>query len=60
MPSSPDPRSPYVVQAELLVHSLLEGADPPVSGEEGLASLRVSLACLESAETGKVLSLGVR
>lgn len=59
IPSSPDPRSPYVIQAELFVHSLLEGADPPVSGEEGLASLRVGLACLESAETGNAVALGV-
>jgi predicted dehydrogenase len=59
IPGAPEPRSPYVVQAELFVHSILRDFEPPVSGEEGLASLRVSLACLQSAETGQVVVPGV-
>jgi UDP-N-acetylglucosamine 3-dehydrogenase len=57
IPSAPAAKSPYQVQAEAFLAALREGTPVPVSGEEGLRTLRVSLACLESADTGQVMVL---
>ena len=35
------------------VDSIINGKEPQINGEEGLAALRIVLACLESAATGK-------
>ncbi len=42
---------------DMFVNSIKTGTKPPVSGEEGLAALKIILACMESAEKGK--SVGV-
>ena len=59
LPLSADHKSPYVLQAEAFARAILEGRDPPVTGADGLTSLRLGLACLESAETGAAVSLEV-
>lgn len=57
IPNSPWGKSPYVVQAEAFVRAIREDEPVPVSGEDGLQTLQVSLACLESADTGAVMRL---
>ncbi|MCA1039215.1 Gfo/Idh/MocA family oxidoreductase [Bacillus infantis] len=39
------------------IDSIAEDKEPPVSGEEGLKSLRVVLAALESSQSGKIVRL---
>ncbi|MCA1033987.1 MULTISPECIES: Gfo/Idh/MocA family protein [Bacillus] len=39
------------------IDSIAEDKEPPVSGEEGLKSLRVVLAALESGQSGKIVRL---
>ena len=55
-PEKPGPRGPIARIADL-VNALDTGAPLEVSGEEGVAALRVCLAALESVETGSVISL---
>ncbi len=57
IPSAPWGKSPYVIQAEAFVRAIREDQPVPVSGEDGLQTLKVSLACLESADTGVVMRL---
>jgi UDP-N-acetylglucosamine 3-dehydrogenase len=38
---------------DLFVDSVINGRKPEIDGNEGLAALRIVLACLESARTGK-------
>ncbi len=57
IPSAPAHKSPYVIEAEEFIAALREDRPPPISGQEALRTLTVSLACLESAETGQVLEL---
>lgn len=42
---------------DLFVDSINSGKEPEINGEEGLAALRIVLACLESASTGKTITL---
>jgi UDP-N-acetylglucosamine 3-dehydrogenase len=39
------------------IDSIIEDKEPPVSGEEGLRSLRVVLSALESGQSGKIVKL---
>lgn len=39
------------------VDHILSGTDPAISGEEGMKSLKVILAALESSETGKIVRI---
>jgi UDP-N-acetylglucosamine 3-dehydrogenase len=45
----------HVISA--FIDSIAEDREPPVSGEEGLKSLRVVLSALESGESGKIVKL---
>jgi UDP-N-acetylglucosamine 3-dehydrogenase len=45
----------HVISA--FIGSIIEDTEPPVSGEEGLKSLRVVLAALESGQSGKIVRL---
>lgn len=38
---------------DMFVDGINSGKEPEINGEEGLAALRIVLACLESAKTGK-------
>lgn len=55
-PPAPEPAGPTARIADL-ADAIRLSRPPTVSGEDGLAALRVSLAALESLETGQVCSL---
>ncbi|HOL91947.1 MAG TPA: Gfo/Idh/MocA family oxidoreductase [Clostridiales bacterium] len=42
---------------DMFIDSVNRGEEPEISGEEGLAALRIVMACLESAATGKTITL---
>lgn len=42
---------------DMFVDSINSGKQPEISGEEGLAALRIVLACLDSAKTGKAVNV---
>lgn len=48
-------RNSHVI--EKFVDSILKGQEPPVSGEEGMKSLAVILAALESSETKQIVRI---
>ncbi len=49
---SPAPVNMYRAEVEAFSKALLEGAAPPISGEDGCWSQKVLAACYESARTG--------
>jgi len=42
---------------DMFMDAINSGKEPEINGEEGLAALRIVLACLESAKTGKTVTL---
>lgn len=50
--ASPVAENPYAAQLAAFRRALETGAEPPVTGEEGLRTVRLALAVLESSETG--------
>lgn len=42
---------------DLFINSIIEDTPPEISGEEGLAALKIIFACMESAETGKIAKI---
>jgi len=42
---------------DMFVDGINNGTEPEINGEEGLKALRIVLACLESAKTGKTVSV---
>lgn len=42
---------------DMFINGINGGIEPEINGEEGLAALRIVLACLESARTGKTVLL---
>jgi len=56
-PSSPSTKSPYLVEDEHFIDCIRTGTTPGVTVEEAFASLRLALACCQSAETGQVVRL---
>ena len=57
LPESPALISPYEAELADMVAAVRENRDPKVTLAEALATTRVALAALESAETGKVVNL---
>ena len=49
------PVNTYRAEIEAFGQAILDGTEPPVSGEDGLHSQRVLSACYESARTGRVI-----
>lgn len=43
----------------LFVDSIVENRKPEIDGYEGLAALKIILACLESSKTGKTVEIGI-
>ncbi len=55
-PSHAPDRDPYFLEMRGFVDAVRDGTTPAVSGEEGLHALAISLAALESAKTGKLVT----
>ena len=56
-PSSPAPKSPYLLEDEHFIECVREGKTPAVTAEDAFEAMRLGLACLQSAETGQVVKL---
>lgn len=48
---------PYYLELSAFLSAVQDGTPVPVGGEDGLAALRISLAAIESAQSGKVVQL---
>jgi predicted dehydrogenase len=46
----------YIEQLSVYTNAVLEGSEPPVTGNDGLVGVAVALALLESSRTGKVVN----
>jgi predicted dehydrogenase len=57
VPSSPLAVSPYQREDEAFVAAIRTGGPSPIPAEEGLEAIRISLAALDSARTGKAVTL---
>jgi len=57
VPSSPQEKSPYQLEWEDFLANIAGEGEPRVTGEDAMEAVRVSLAVLESAETGKPVKL---
>lgn len=57
VPESPVLESPYLLELKNFVNYLLEKEKPKVTPEEAVLALKVTLSALDSAKTGKVISL---
>ena len=55
--ASPVTENPYAAQLAAFRHAIETGSQPPVSGEEGLRTLRLALAVLESSELGRPVEI---
>jgi len=56
-PSVASREDPYYLELSAFLNSVQSGSPVPITGEDGLAALRLSLAAIESAQTGKVVQL---
>jgi len=57
VPESPSLVSPYEAELADMVAAIREGREPKVTLKDAVATVRVALAAVESAETGRVISL---
>lgn len=57
LPSSPLSEDPYTTQIKAFYHSLVNKEPAPVSGADGLASLQLALAAIESAGSGRPITI---
>ncbi len=57
LPSSPLREDPYTTQLQEFYDALLNDTPTRVTAEDGLAALQIALAAIESARTGKPISL---
>jgi predicted dehydrogenase len=55
IPGSPLAEDPYTTEIKHFYSVLTEGVEPRVTAEDGLAALRIALAALQSAQTGRVV-----
>lgn len=60
LPSSPLSESPYTTQIKQFYNHLVHGSPVPVTAEDGLAALQIALAAIESAQTGRAITLKKR
>ena len=56
-PSLAPDEDPYYLELKSFLDAVENGTPVPITGEDGLVALRLSLAALESARTGQVITL---
>jgi predicted dehydrogenase len=56
-PSSPAPKSPYLLEDEHFIECVRSGTTPMVTVEEAFEAMRLGLMCCHSAETGRVITI---
>lgn len=54
---APEPVNTYRAEIEAFSRAVLEGRQPPVTGEDGLRNQRLLAACYESARTGRMVEV---
>lgn len=52
LPTSPLLESPFAAQLRAFHDALVQGSEPPVSAEDGLAAVQIARAAIESAQRG--------
>ena len=57
LPESPTNTDPYFVELSHFLNCLETGAKPSISPQDGRAAVQIALAALESAQTGKAITL---
>lgn len=57
VPENPATKSPYLVEIEDMIGAIRENRAPLVTLEDALGTLKVALACEESARSGQVITL---
>jgi predicted dehydrogenase len=57
VPESPLAKNPYLAEAEHFIDCVRGNRAPEIPPEEAYEALRISLACLDSARTGKAVRL---
>jgi UDP-N-acetylglucosamine 3-dehydrogenase len=57
VPESPSGRNPYQLELQHFIDCVETGASPMVTGEDGLKSVEIALAALESIRTGKPVTI---
>ncbi len=57
VPESPSGKNPYCLELQHFIDCIEAGTKPVVTGEDGLKSVEIALAALESIRTGKPVTL---
>lgn len=57
IPESPVEEDPYTLELKHFIKCIESDEEPMITGSEAMASLKVALAALESAQTGKIVIL---
>ncbi len=57
LPSSPLSESPYATQLKAFYEALVNDTPVPVTAEDGLAAVQIAAAAIESAQTGRAVTL---
>jgi predicted dehydrogenase len=57
VPESPLKDSPYLTELQHFIQCIHTGAEPIVSAEDAYKAMEISMAALESIETGKAIVL---
>jgi len=55
LPMTPTAKSPYQIEEELFIAAIEDDIEPPVTAQDGREAVRLALAVLESAQTGRVI-----
>jgi predicted dehydrogenase len=58
LPMSPMAEDPYTTQIKHFYEVLVNGAVPRVTGQDGLAAVEIARAAIESAQTGRQVTVG--
>jgi len=56
LPMTPAAESPYQIEDKLFIAAVENDIDPPVTARDGREAVKLALAVLESAQTGRVIN----